>query len=346
MTSGKKPAGTTAEQKQRHIDLCRAGGVEFRGKTTGLEAFDIIPQALPEMNRADVDPSVRFLNWTFSFPLLISSMTGGTKLSQTSTPISPSPPGSPHRMGLGSCKRLLLDPSQIASYRVRSVAPKIFLCANLGGSDLHRFSTDEIKRLLETLDANALIVHLNAAQELVQDHGNRDFSNVLENINRIAQKIPTIVKEVGAGIDAPTAHLLQDTAIVALDVAGAGGTSWTAVEYRYKDATDGLLWDWGIPTADSIQQCRPAFNRFLIASGGIRTAEDMVKSFILGADCCGMATPLLEPALTSSDTLCGKLSALKTAYEDLLYLTGSRNLTTLKTKTLTKSCKNDNLKVR
>jgi len=194
---------------------------------------------------------------------------------------------------------MLLRPDTSWTYQVREAAPSVFLFANLGATQLRSMTTVEVRETVTRVGADALCVHLNPAQELVQPEGDRDFCGVLDGIRRILGEVglPVLVKETGCGISPAVAHALCAAGVGAIDVSGAGGTSWTAVEsLRAPGGADEMgrqFWDWGIPTAAAVAWLADTGVE-IVASGGIRTGLDVARALALGAGVAGVAQPALR----------------------------------------------------
>jgi len=297
------------KRKQDHVNLTVSGRSDFM-KTAGFGRYDFRHNALPELDLADIDPSATLLGRRFSLPLFISSMTGGY---DGATPVnailaefceSRNLP-----MGVGSQRAMLENPELEASFSVvREHAPTAFIAANIGGVQLASgWSELKTRRLIDAIRADAVIVHLNPAQELVQPEGDRSFKGILAGIRRMVDEagVPVIVKETGAGISGDVAVKLMDAGVSVVDVAGAGGTSWSRVEAWRRDDGDHSLDDWGIPTVDCLLDVAPLrSSEFqIIASGGVRTSDDALKCLCLGADFVAMAQPII--AVVKSEGLPG-----------------------------------------
>ena len=286
--------------------------VEYAGVTTGFERYAFEHCALPEADLADVDTSTRFLGRSLSMPLMIACMTGGTpRAAEINRNLAIAAQKIGIAMGVGSQRAALEDPSPASTYRVRDVAPDILLVANLGAADLAKGSAlDMACRAVEMIQADALAIHLNPIQEALQPEGSPSFRGVLDAIKRVCEGLdaPVIVKEVGFGIEAEVAVMLLDAGAAAIDVAGAGGTSWARIEGLR--ASGGLqelarrFEGWGIPTARSLVEVRASLpNLPLIGSGGIRTGLDIAKAIALGADLTAIGLPLLHEAAKSADAV-------------------------------------------
>ena len=328
---------TTNQRKIEHIRIME----EDRGIDRRKNYFDevcLTHRALPEINRDDVDPSVRFMGKPLSFPLLISSMTGGDhEVARTiNQNLALAAESAGVAMGVGSQRVMFTNHAAKESFSIREQAPTSLLFANLGGVQLnHGFGLDECRAAVETVQADGLYLHLNPLQEAVQPEGDTCFGNLSGKILDVARGlgVPVILKEVGAGISRQDAELFLDSPIKHLDVAGSGGTSWSRVEhYRNEDEDDlGLLFqDWGIPTPLALQQLAPLRSHFtLIASGGIRNGIDMAKAVILGASLCGMAAPFLRPATESADAVLTVLRRIRREFETAMFLLGVRSINDL-----------------
>jgi isopentenyl-diphosphate delta-isomerase len=300
----------TRSRKLDHVRIVLDENVAAKGITTGFAAWHMPHEALPELDMAAIQLQTVFLGKTLRAPLLISSMTGGAHdVEVINTVLAEAAQHLGLAMGVGSQRAAIGDDSLAASYRVRQIAPDIALYANLGAVQLnYGYGVAECQRAVDMIGADALILHLNALQEAVQPEGNTNFSGLLHKISVIcrALPVPVIVKEVGNGIGAQTARRLLDAGVSAIDVAGAGGTSWSEVE-RFRHAagersaqTAGQFADWGIPTTTAIRQVRAALPTVpLIGSGGIRSGVDVAKAIALGANLVGTAKPALLAAVDS-----------------------------------------------
>jgi isopentenyl-diphosphate Delta-isomerase len=297
---------TIQKRKADHVDLCVNEDVSYN-TSAGFDRFYFRHNALPEVNLDDVSVEAKLLGRTFSFPLFISSMTGGYyEAGRINRMIAKFCEAHNLPFGVGSQRVLLDHPEEIESFSVvRDDAPAAFIAANIGGAQLiGGLKGGQIQVLKESIKADAIIVHLNPLQEIVQPEGDRKFIGVENGIRQLVEEcgVPVIVKETGAGITAGAARRLLSAGVSVIDVAGAGGTSWAKVEnLRKDDSTDtDFLNDWGVPTTvclEEISQLRGEFSFDLISSGGVRSASDIVKSFALGADFTAMAGPVIK-ALT------------------------------------------------
>lgn len=298
------------QRKKDHVELTVNEDVSYR-KSAGFDRYDFVHNALPEVNPAEIDLSATLLGRRFSFPLFISSMTGGyTEAGAVNAIIAKCCEKYNLPFGVGSQRAMLEDPSQAESFSVvREHAPTAFIAANIGGAQLiGGLPEDKISRLMESIRADAVIVHLNPLQELMQPEGDRNFRGIEKGIAHLAENAgcPVIVKETGAGISGETAHKLLSEGVDVIDVSGAGGTSWAKVEnLRERQKKPQQQFDeWGIPTVDCIEQVqalRKMFRFEMIASGGIRTAFDLVKSLALGADFVAAAQPVIKAVVEQGE---------------------------------------------
>jgi isopentenyl-diphosphate delta-isomerase len=308
-----------ARRKLEHLRICTEENVSARHVTNGLERYRLVHCALPELDLNEIDLSTTFLGRRLRAPLLVSAITGGTAQAQrVNRNLATAAQTLGIAMCVGSQRAAIEDPQQISTYQVRSSAPDILLFANLGAVQLnYGYDLSECRRAVEMIEADALVLHLNPLQEALQPGGNTNFAGLLHRIASICRdiEVPVIIKEVGWGISEAVASQLANAGAAALDVAGAGGTSWSEVE-RLR-ARDGLqervaadFADWGIPTAEAIVQARRAApNLPLIASGGIRTGPDIAIALALGADLAGLAGPLVGPATISAQAVQDELQA-------------------------------------
>src|SRR5262249_13721776 len=286
-------------RKQAHLDLCAHGDVEARGSTL-LEEVQLLHEALPELSAADVDPGISLFGRRLSAPVYISGMTGGTeRAGAINRALAAAAQKAGFGFGLGSQRAMWTDPALAASYRVRDEAPDVALLGNVGVVQARAFGPQAVAELVEAVGADALCVHLNPAQELVQDEGDRDFRGGLDTIAALVEtlRVPVIAKETGCGFSPATLARLRATGVEWVDASGAGGTTWPGVEALRgsprQRAVGAMLREWGIPTAASVAYARRAGFKTL-ASGGIRTAIDVARALALGACAAGMALPFLR----------------------------------------------------
>ncbi len=309
------PVGMTT-RKRRHIDVCLDDRVAYSSVTTGLERYSLPYNALTQTSLPHIDLSTEFLGASLRAPVLIGAMTGGAELSGT---INKNLAAAAQRLGIGmmlGSQRIMLDSAlgeqAAASFTVRDVAPDVLLFGNIGLSQLTAAAVKDISNALKRVEADVLAVHTNPLQEAVQSNGDSDFSGSMDRLREVAGALgyPVLLKEVGHGIGAAAVAELTgssgESPVAAIDVAGAGGTSWSRVEQlvRYGELRYPDLADWGIPTARAIVEVREALPIIpLVASGGIRTGMDAAKALALGADVVAVARPLLAAAIESADAV-------------------------------------------
>ncbi|MBN7324137.1 type 2 isopentenyl-diphosphate Delta-isomerase [Mycobacteroides abscessus] len=294
------------ERKKRHIDACLSDPVQYVTRTTGLERLDLPYMALPNSSLAGVDLSTEFLGRRLAAPVLIGAMTGGAKLAAT---INRNLAAAAQELGigmmLGSQRVMLVEPDSADTFAVRDVAPDILLIGNIGLAQLGNIApAAQLNSLVRRVGADALAVHTNPLQEAVQPGGDTDFTGQVYRLAELthAVEFPVLLKEVGHGISGAAARRLGGCRLAAIDVAGAGGTSWARVEQfvRFGAITSPELAEWGIPTAEALVEVHAELPHMpLIGSGGIRTGMDAAKAIALGASVVSVALPLLAPAVQS-----------------------------------------------
>ncbi|HEX7033783.1 MAG TPA: type 2 isopentenyl-diphosphate Delta-isomerase [Nitrososphaera sp.] len=330
------------QRKKDGIDIPLQKNVQAKTTSTYLEYVQLVHNALPEIDYEDIDTSTTFLGRRFSAPLIIDSMTGGTdeatvingRLGELAEKYG-------FGMGLGSQRAGLKSEELAATYSIaRKNAPNAFLIANIGGAQLAKgLTTDEVRKIVQMIKANALVVHLNPLQELVQPEGEPRYKGVLGRISDLAKTIdvPVIVKEVGAGISREVAIKLEMAGVSAVNVAGTGGTSWAGVEKLRAEAMKDdlkrhlgeMFWDWGIPTAASLIEVRRAVKLPIIASGGLRNGLEVAKCIALGANMTAMAYPFLRAAAQSREALFAFADTVLAELKSTMFLVGARNIAAL-----------------
>jgi isopentenyl-diphosphate delta-isomerase len=299
--------GPTEGRKADHIRIALQEDVAAKGISAGFAAYRLPHRALPEIDLAEVDTRTTFLGKPVSAPLLISSMTGGASVAeQINLALAEAAEELGLAMGVGSQRAAVADGRLSSTYQVRRVAPRIPLMANIGAVQLnYSFGVEQCRRAVDMIEADALILHLNPLQEAVQPEGNTNFKGLLAKIAEVcrALEVPVIVKEVGNGIGADDARRLYEAGVRIIDVAGAGGTSWSEVE-RFRQPNDqgrrvaGAFADWGRSTAECVREVRAALpDATIIGSGGVRSGVDVAKAIALGADMAGTAKPALADAI-------------------------------------------------
>lgn len=312
--------------------------------STGLENYRFIHQALPEMDLEDVDLSQRLFGKTVRAPILISSMTGGTaEAGRINRTLAEAAQQARIVMGVGSQRAALTNPEVAETFRVRRFAPDILLLANLGAVQFnYGYSVEHCKQAVDMIEADALILHLNALQEAVQPGGDTHFAGLLQKISAVcrALPVPVIAKEVGWGISEQAARMLAEAGVSAIDVAGAGGTSWSQVEkFRIQDESlarvAAAFRGWGIPTAESIRMVRRAApGTTIFASGGLRTGVDIAKCIALGASLGGMAGPFLKAASRSLEDTLQTIAEVQRELQICMFASGAGRIEQLQKTTL------------
>lgn len=334
----------TQVRKADHLRVCLEEDVQSHRITNGLERYRFTHCCLPELNRADINISTTFLGRAVATPLLISSMTGGTEQARLiNQRLAKVAQRYGLAMGVGSQRVAIENPDLTNTFSVRQYAPDALLFANLGAVQLnYDYGVEQCQKAVDWLEADALILHLNPLQEAVQTGGDVNFKGLFAKIEQLVRvlPVPVVAKEVGNGISAVMAQRLVEIGVAAVDVAGAGGTSWARVESeRAKDPKQQRLGntfaDWGISTADCITDIRalPATGAGtvpLIASGGLRNGLDAAKALALGADLAGMALPFLQAASHSAAALDELCEALIAEIVTVLFCTGCASLAELR----------------
>jgi len=330
-----------SDRKNEHLSVVLEHRHKRSTKTTGFEHVDFVHCALPELELDQLDLGTLLLGKKISAPLLVSSMTGG-----------PARAAAINETVAAACEELKL-PFAVGSQRVaieeghaeglntrlRTIAPSVPIIGNLGAAQLNLgFGAEEARRAVDMIEADALYIHLNPLQEAVQSEGDRNWAGLFDKIVALADalSVPLAVKEVGAGISAAIARRFVDAGITLIDVAGAGGTSWAAVEAaRTEDPDQAALAnafvDWGIPTAEAVGEVRAACpEATIIASGGIKSGIEIAKAVRLGADLAGMAAGVLEAANESPEALVNRFQRIIEELRIACFCTGSANLAELR----------------
>jgi isopentenyl-diphosphate Delta-isomerase len=331
------------QRKREGIKIPLNNDVQAKTTSTYLEYVKLIHNALPELDYDEIDISTTFLKRKFSAPIIIDSMTGGApEAAKINGRLGELAEKYGFAMGLGS-QRAGLESEQLAeTYSIaRKNAPSAFLIANIGGAQLAKGLTIEnIKKIINMIQADALVIHLNPLQELIQPEGEPKYKGVFSKISEISGDLdlPVIVKEVGAGISKEVAVKLEVAGVSAINVAGAGGTSWAGVEKLRAEASNNdlkthlgeMFWDWGIPTAASLVEVKKTVKVPIIASGGLRNGMEMAKCIVLGASMCAMAYPFLLKAAESKEQLFNFADTVIAELKSTMFLIGAMNLSVLK----------------
>lgn len=291
------------QRKADHIDLCYQDDVEARERVTLLDDIVLLHDSLPELSVDDIDVSTLFLGRRLRAPIMVSGMTGGIDQAGAINRIL-AEVAEEYGMafGVGSQRAMLRDPAAARTFNVRDVAPTTMVFGNIGAVQAAELSVHALEDLVGAIGADALCIHLNPGQEIIQDHGDRDFRGALDGIARAVSElsVPVIAKETGCGLSPRTLQKLQTAGVPAVDVSGVGGTTWVGVEALrgrgIRQRVGDALWDWGVPTAAGVHYAeRAGFD--VIASGGIRNGRQAANAIALGADLASSALPWLKAAM-------------------------------------------------
>ncbi len=324
-------------QKRKNDHLALAGSISCQmSGSSGLESIRFEPVALPELNFSEIDTRVQFVDKPLAFPFLISSMSGGVReADKMNTTLAEAAEACQVALGLGSMRIALEQKSARSSFKLRRIAPTIPILANIGGTQLiQRNGTSDALRCIELAEADGIYIHLNALQELLQPGGDTNWRGVSAAIKEIADRspVPVFVKEVGHGISASSAQMLIDLGVSWIDVAGAGGTSWSQIEH-IRSGKEGIsaFAEWGVKTREAIEAIRNNGNSCkLVGSGGLRNGLDVAKVVRIGADIGAAAQPFLEPARTSVEKTIQVIKSWEKEMKIAMFSTGSKNLDELK----------------
>jgi isopentenyl-diphosphate delta-isomerase len=328
--------GDVPGRKRSHLQACLGEEVAYQRVTTGLERYELPYTALPETDLAAIDTSTEFLGKPLAAPVLIGAMTGGAELAGV---INHNLAAAAAELGLGmmlGSQRVMLErPAARESFQVRDEAPGILLIGNLGAAQLNKgYGPAELSAAVEEVGADALALHTNPLQEACQPGGDTDFRGLAARIRELTGRceFPLMLKEVGHGLSGAVAHSVARSGLAALDVAGAGGTSWARVEQlvaRGRVVSPELA-EWGIPTARALTEVAAAVPGMpLVASGGIRSGLDAAKAIGLGASVVAVAHPLLAPAADSAERVIEWLSRFVGELRVAMHCSGARDLDAL-----------------
>jgi isopentenyl-diphosphate delta-isomerase len=330
----------TSKRKKDHIELCLSEDVAFKTKTNGFENYEFEHFAITEVEFNKIDLSTHFLKHKINYPFLISCMTGGTeeaerineKLAIVANELK-------IPIGVGSQRQALEDKKYHSTYKVvRKNAGNVPILGNIGAAQVAKSKNliDDIKLLIDLVEADAMVIHVNPLQELLQTEGEPDFKGFLKNLDQICSKVktPVIVKEVGSGISKRTAKKLLEAGVKGIDVSGAGGTSWAAVELMRSNKTDNYFQEWGLPTSycvRKVKELKKDFNFTLISSGGISNGVDIAKSIALGADLSASARIILQEVMKNDiNGVVELIQSWFSTVKRIMYLTGSKDIQNFK----------------
>ncbi|MFA6024823.1 MAG: type 2 isopentenyl-diphosphate Delta-isomerase [Ignavibacteriaceae bacterium] len=323
-------------RKKEHLELCKTDAVQFKEKTSGFEKYDFLHSTITEAQIDKIDLSKKFFGKKVTYPFLISCMTGGTtegeninlQLAEVAADLN-------IPLGLGSL-RFALETNDYDEHfkQIRKAAKAVPLLGNIGGAQIIKMkSFKTLFHLLDKVESDVLVVHLNPLQELLQKNGEPNFYGIKKSLEKLVKQssMPIIVKEVGSGISKKSAQVLLDLGIAGIDIAGAGGTSWAGVEIlRNKQSTENPFWDWGLPTSyciKTVAELKKKNKFMLIGSGGINSSFDAAKALALGADFTASARIILQTLI--KDQQAGVITLIKDWFEDvkqIMFLTDSQNL--------------------
>jgi|GEM_PF-387355 len=331
-------------RKSQHIELCATGAVEGAQANPAFAEVGLLPCALPECDWQDLDTSVTFLGQRFSAPIMITGMTGGVaRGTEINLRLARAAASHGIPMGVGSQRIAIEHPEFADIFAVKKQVPEVFLIANIGAGQLAQLGRDGCLRAVDMIDADALAIHVNVLQEIVQVEGDRRFSGIFAAIESIVRQfpVPVMVKEVGAGLDPLTARRLVELGVAALDTGGSGGTSWSGIEGMRAGSPSGqrlgeMFRDWGLPTAHCIRLLRNALPQTDIsATGGIRDGHMIAKAVGLGATMAGIGLPLFRSALLAEDAPKDLLDTFLRELKTAMICSGSRTIRELRARTFT-----------
>lgn len=333
-----KATSVTSKRKKEHIELCLTNDVSFKSKTNGFDKYEFIHNAITEVDISKISFEQKFLSRKINFPFLISCMTGGTEVAENiNRRLAFVAEELKIPIGVGSQRQALENNKNYKSYKViRETAKSVPVFGNLGAAQVVQSKNyTEIISLIEMLEADAFFIHLNPLQELIQKEGEPYFKGFLNKLEKLINKIdvPVFIKEVGSGISKETAKRLFNIGTAGIDVAGAGGTSWAAVEIlRNKSEND--FWDWGLPTSFCIKEIftlKKKYKFTLIGSGGINNKYDVAMAFALGADLVASARIILQKLITENEKAVTDMIINWFDYvKKVMFLTDSKDLNDLR----------------
>lgn len=332
----------TKKRKIEHIRISLNRNVQARNVTTGFEDIHFVHKALPEVDKSKINLSTTVFNHQFAAPVIVGAITGGAQeATRINATIAEAVEKLGLAMGVGSQRAAIEDKRLEKTFSTaRKKAPTTFLIANIGGVQLvNGYGLKEAEKAVKMIQADAIAIHLNSLQEAAQPEGQTNFQGVLGKISELAAALdkPVITKETGAGIAAEEAEKLENAGAKGIDVSGAGGTSFAAVEYYRAGKKNSaqrrlgdVFWDWGIPTATSIIEVSQSVNIPVIASGGIRNGVDIAKALALGASLTSLSQPILQVADKGVKETVDALSLLIEELRNVMFLVGAASIQDLR----------------
>jgi len=338
---GKLSMNDISNRKLDHIKIVLSADIDYNISTL-FEDVILIHNSLPEISLEEINTKTTLFGKVFDMPLLIDSMTGGIKIAEKiNKNLAEAALEANIPLSCGSQRAAIENPKLIKTYRViREVSKDIFLIGNIGVQQLVKNPKEIADKVISMIDADALAIHLNPLQEATQFKGDLNFKNCYQAISEVVNSVdvPVIVKETGAGISKEVAMRLEKVGISAINISGAGGTSWSAVEIeRLKSLSENyqlevakVFRDWGIPTAASLLEVVSTVKIPVIASGGIRSGLDIAKSIVLGAQFTGIAKPFLLKALMNRDEVIKYINILRDQLKITMLLTGAKSIDQLR----------------
>jgi len=329
-------AEETEKRKADHIRICLNENAQAREVTTGFKDVSLVHRALPEIDKQKINLATTVFGHKFAAPIIVGAITGGTaEATRINAAIAEAVEALHLGMGVGSQRAAIENAKLEKTFAIaRKKAPTAFLVANIGGIQLvHGYGLKEVKKAIEIIDADAVVIHLNPLQEAVQPEGQTSFKGVLEKIGEVASAVdkPVIVKETGSGISAEDAKKLEAAGVKGIDVSGAGGTSFAAVEYyRAKGKENSVqrflgdaFWDWGTPPVASLIETVQTVKIPVIASGGVRSGVDVAKALALGASLASLSWPVLRAAVMGAKDTENALAFLMEELRNAMFLVGA-----------------------
>jgi isopentenyl-diphosphate delta-isomerase len=328
----------TSKRKKEHIELCLTDKVAFKSKTNGFEKYDFLHDATSEVDISKISFKSKIFDKNISYPFLISCMTGGTReAANINQRLASIAEDIGILIGVGSQRQALENKDYHSSYKIiRKFAKSVPVLGNIGAAQLVKSKKlSEILSLIDMLEADAFVIHLNPLQELWQIEGEPNFNGLLKKLEKLVNKsnVPIIVKEVGSGISQEAAKKLLNVGVKGIDVAGAGGTSWAGVEIIRGNIEENF-WDWGLPTSYCLKQVyilKKKYKFTLIGSGGINSARDLSLAFAMGSDIVASARIILQTLMNKNEEAVKELILSWFTYlKNVMFLTGSENLISLR----------------